>query len=92
MSVIGAAMIGIGVATYSSMKRFRKFWKPGRLSLWLGLHIFLCLLGPILVIFHTTFKARGMAAVSLWTMSSVWAGGMVGRFLSVQIPGNLQKP
>jgi hypothetical protein len=90
LGILGGSMITLGVITYSSRKRIRSLWKVGRLSIWLEFHIFLCLLGPILVIFHTTFKAGGIAAISLWAMISVWASGMVGRFLYAQIPRNLQ--
>ena len=90
LGIIGASMITVGVITYSSRKRLRALWKLGRLSVWLEFHIFLCLLGPILVIFHTTFKVGGIAAISLWAMTSVWASGMIGRFLYAQIPRNIQ--
>jgi hypothetical protein len=90
LGVIGASMITIGVAMYSTRKRVRKLWNLGKLSRWLEVHIFLCLLGPLFVVFHSTFKAGGIAAVSLWCMLSVAASGIVGRFLYVQIPRNLK--
>ncbi len=90
LGIIGATMIIIGVSTYSSRKRIKSLWNLGKLSVWLEFHIFMCLLGPILVVFHTTFKAGGIAAISLWTMLSVWASGLIGRFLYSQIPRNLQ--
>ena len=90
LGIIGASMIVIGVSTYSSRKRLRALWNLGKLSRWLEVHITLCLLGPILVVFHTTFKAGGVAAISLWTMLSVAASGIIGRFLYVQIPRNIQ--
>jgi hypothetical protein len=62
----------------------------GKLSRWLEVHIFLCLLGAILIVFHSTFKAAGVAAISFWTMASVAGSGFVGRFLYVQIPRSLQ--
>ncbi len=90
LGVVGSLMIIVGVAMYSTRKRVRALWNLGKLSRWLEVHIFLCLLGPILVIFHTTFKAGGIAAVSLWCMLSVAASGVIGRFLYVQIPRNLK--
>jgi hypothetical protein len=90
LGIAGTALVVVGVATYSTRKRMRSLWRVGNLSTWLQFHIAVCLLGPILVIFHTTFKAGGVAAISLWTMLSVWLSGMVGRFLYVQIPRNLQ--
>jgi hypothetical protein len=90
LGVLGATMIVIGVITYSSRKRFRTLWSLGKLSMWLEFHIFLCLLGPVLVVYHTTFKAGGIAAICLWTMLSVAASGLVGRFLYVLIPRNIK--
>ena len=90
LGVLGATMIAVGVTTYSSRKRFRALWSLGKLSMWLEFHIFLCLLGPVLVVYHTTFKAGGIAAISLWTMFSVAASGIVGRFLYVLIPRNIK--
>ncbi len=90
LGIIGASMIIIGVSTYSTRKRVRKLWELGKLSRWLEFHIFLCLLGPILVVYHTTFKAGGIAAISLWCMISVAMSGMIGRFLYVQIPRNIK--
>lgn len=90
LGILGASMLVIGVSTYSTRKRVRSLWNFGKLSQWLAFHIFLCLLGPTLVVFHTTFKAGGVAAISLWTMISVAMSGIVGRFLYSQIPKNLQ--
>jgi hypothetical protein len=86
LGMVGATMIIVGITIYSSRKRVRALWNIGTLSLWLEVHIFLCLLGPILIIYHTTFKAGGIAAISLWSMLSVAASGLVGRFLYLLIP------
>jgi hypothetical protein len=90
LGIIGTLMIIIGVSTYSTRKRVRKLWNVGRLSYWLEFHIFLCLLGPILIVYHTTFKAGGIASISLWTMLSVVSSGVIGRYLYNQIPRNMK--
>ena len=90
LGIIGASMIIFGVTIYSSRKRIRTLWNLGKLSSWLEFHIFLCLLGPVLVIYHTTFKAGGIAAISLWAMLSVAGSGIIGRFLYVLIPRNIK--
>ncbi len=86
LGVIGATMITIGVAMYSTRKRVKALWNLGKLSVWLEIHITFCLLGPILVLYHTTFKSGGIAAISLWAMLSVAGSGIIGRFLYVLIP------
>jgi hypothetical protein len=90
LGIIGSAFVTIGVATYSTRKRVRRLWKLGKLSAWLEFHIALCLLGPILVVYHTTFKAGGIAATSLWCMVSVASSGIVGLFLYGQMPRNIK--
>ena len=86
LGIAGAAMIITGIALYSTRKRVRALWNLGSLSTWLEVHIFLCLLGPVFLVYHTTFKAGGIAAICLWSMLSVAASGILGRFLYVLIP------
>lgn len=89
LGLLGSLMIIVGVTMYSIRKRVRALAATGRLSQWLEVHIFLCILGPVLVVYHTTFKAGGVASITLWTMLSVAASGIIGRFLYTQIPRNL---
>lgn len=84
--IIGSLMIVGGVILYSSRKRIRAFSGIGKLQYVLEFHIFLCLTGPILVLYHTTFKFGGLVSVSFWSMMSVVASGLVGRYVYVQIP------
>jgi len=84
--VVGSLMITVGVIMYSSRKRWRAMANMGRIKNWLEFHIFLCLLGPVLVLFHTTFKFGGLVAVSFWSMTAVVLSGVVGRYFYVQIP------
>lgn len=88
--VIGTAMIIIGVTSYSSRKRIRALNQVGKIKYFLEFHIFLCLLGPMLVLFHTTFKFGGIVAVSFWSMTAVAMSGIVGRYLYVQIPKGIE--
>jgi hypothetical protein len=86
----GSAMILVGVASYSSRKRLRLLSGVGKSRHFLEVHIFLCLLGALLVVFHTTFKLGGLVAVSFWSMVAVVLSGFVGRYLYVQIPRGIQ--
>lgn len=88
--IIGTLMITAGVVIYSSRKRIRVFSSVGKLKYFLEFHIFLCLLGPILVLYHTTFKIGGLVAVSFWSMAAVVLSGIAGRYLYVQIPKGIQ--
>ncbi len=88
--IVGSAMIIIGVIMYSSRKRIQLLSGLGRIKHYLDIHIVLCLLGPILVVFHTTFKFGGLVAVCFWSMAAVVASGVIGRYLYVQIPKGIQ--
>jgi hypothetical protein len=71
-------------------KRMRILSRLGILKHWLEFHIFLCTLGPILVLFHTSFKFGGIVAVSFWSMVAVFLSGIVGRFIYIQIPRSIE--
>jgi hypothetical protein len=86
LGIVGTLMILSGVSLYSLRKRVRMFARVGTLRDWLHFHIFLCLLGPFLVLLHTTFKFGGLVAISFWSMSLVVASGVFGRWVYVWIP------
>jgi hypothetical protein len=82
-------MMLIGVAVYIIRKRVRRFGRIGLLKHWLEFHIFLCSVGPMLVLFHTAFKFGGIVAVSFWSMVAVVLSGIMGRYIYVQIPRSI---
>ncbi|MBK7633869.1 MAG: hypothetical protein IPJ13_05915 [Saprospiraceae bacterium] len=86
LGIIGTFLILTGVFGYMLRKRLRIFSKLGILKHWLEFHIFLCTLGPIMVLFHTAFKFGGIVSISFWSMVAVVASGVVGRFIYLQIP------
>lgn len=88
--IIGSALLIVGVSVYSARKRIRKFAHWGKIANHLTFHIFLCLAGPMLIVYHSTFKLGGLVAVSFWSMVAVVASGVVGRYLYVQIPKGIK--
>jgi hypothetical protein len=88
--IIGTLMMIVGVGIYMIRKRSRKIFTFGFLKHWLELHIFLCTVGPILVLYHTAFKFGGIVSVSFWSMVLVVLSGIVGRFIYIQIPRTIQ--
>ncbi|NQU53551.1 MAG: hypothetical protein HQ522_13540 [Bacteroidetes bacterium] len=90
MGITGSLLMIIGVFGYMARKRFRSLSRVGVLKYWLEFHIFLCTLGPILVLFHTSFKFGGIVAVSLWSMVAVVISGVLGRFIYIQIPRTIE--
>lgn len=90
LGIIGTLFMIIGVSTYMARKRFRSLSRWGLLKHWLEFHIFLCTLGPILVLFHTSFKFGGIVAISFWSMVAVFLSGIIGRFIYIQIPRTIE--
>ncbi|MFZ4543183.1 MAG: hypothetical protein ACOYOA_03965 [Saprospiraceae bacterium] len=90
LGIFGTLLIIIGVVGYMARKRFRSLSRIGVLKHWLEFHIFLCTIGPIMVLFHTAFKFGGIVSVSFWSMVAVVASGVVGRFIYLQIPRTIQ--
>jgi hypothetical protein len=88
--IIGSFLMVTGVATYMVRKRYRIFSRLGILKHWLEFHIFLCTLGPVLILFHTAFKFGGLVAISFWSMVAVFTSGIIGRFIYIQIPRTIE--
>jgi len=90
LGILGSFLMLVGVATYMLRKRVGKFSRIGVLKYWLEFHIFLCTLGPILVLYHTAFKFGGLVAVSFWSMVAVVLSGVIGRYIYLQIPRTIE--
>src|SRR4030066_1306001 len=83
-------MMIIGFGVYMIRKLYRKFFNIGYLKHWLEFHIFLCSVGPVLILYHTAFKFGGIVSVSFWSMAAVVLSGVIGRFIYLQIPRSIQ--
>jgi len=86
MGIVGTALIALGVAGYMARKRLDFLARAGALRHWLQVHIFLCTLGPFLVLLHTTFKFGGLVSIAFWSMAVVVLSGVFGRYVYVRIP------
>jgi len=89
MGFIGSFMVTFGVFMYSARKRWARLANFGLIKHFLEFHIFLCLLGPSLIVYHTAFKFGGIISVSFWSMIVVVSSGLLGRYLYLQIPKTL---
>jgi len=90
IGIVGSTMMLFGVLIYSVRKRVKKFYRFGKLKHWLEFHIFLTVLGPILILFHTAFRFGGIVSVSFWSMVAVAISGVIGRFIYQQIPRSIE--
>jgi len=90
LGIAGSVSMILGVSLYMARKRYRFLSRAGLLKHWLEFHIFLCTLGPLLVLFHTAFKFGGLVAISFWSMVAVFISGIIGRFIYLQIPHSIE--
>ncbi|MCF8347550.1 MAG: hypothetical protein K9G61_01935 [Bacteroidales bacterium] len=88
--IAGTLFMTIGVFFYMARKRLRSLSRMGTLKYWLEFHIFLCTLGPILVLYHTSMKFGGLVSISFWSMVAVFLSGIIGRFIYIQIPRTIE--
>ena len=85
LGIVGSSLMVIMLG-YSIRKRARFLRNAGRLRTWLDFHIFCGVIGPLLVILHSSFKVQGLVALSFWSMIAVALSGVLGRYLYLQIP------
>jgi hypothetical protein len=88
LGITGFFMMILTETLYSIRKRMRDAsW--GRMSFWLQFHIFTGLVGPYMVLLHTSWKFNGLAgALTLLTVIIVFSG-IVGRYIFTRIPRTL---
>jgi hypothetical protein len=81
LGLTGGSMM-LGLLMYPMRKRYRFMQEWGALKHWFRFHMVGGALGPLLVLFHSTFKVGSFnAAVALSCMLLVVASGLVGRFI-----------
>lgn len=86
LGVIGTLIILFGVVMYIVGKKYGVFERFIRLKYLLEFHIFLCTIGPILILFHTSMKFGGIVSIGFWSMAMVVFSGIIGRYIYLQIP------
>lgn len=90
LGIAGTLMMMLGVGLYIARKRYNFLEKYIRIKYLLEFHIFLCVLGPLLIVFHTAFKFGGLVSIAFWCMVAVVASGVIGRFIYIQIPRTIE--
>jgi hypothetical protein len=71
---------------YPLRKRWRALSSFGKTRFWFALHMILGIVGPLLIVLHSTLRFGSInATVAFACMSLVAASGVVGRFLYVRI-------
>lgn len=85
IGVLGFVLMLMTETLYSLRKRTRKaHW--GRMSDWLSFHIFTGIVGPYMVLLHTSWKFNGLAGVVMLLTTVVVFSGFVGRYIYTAVP------
>jgi hypothetical protein len=85
LGVVGFLMMLMTETLYSLRKRSRTA-RWGRMAAWLQFHIFTGLVGPYLVLLHTSWEFNGLAGVVLLLTVVIVASGFVGRYIYTAVP------
>jgi hypothetical protein len=88
MGIVGFVMMLMTETLYSLRKRSRSV-RWGRMSTWLQFHIFTGLVGPYMVLLHTSWKFNGIAGVTTLFTIIIVMSGFIGRYIFTRIPRTL---
>jgi len=85
LGLVGGVMMLLAMV-YGLFKHIPALRTLGWMKRWLGLHIFFGIVGPVLVLVHSTFRLGSLnGAVALISMLLVFLSGVMGRFLYSKI-------
>ena len=72
--------------TLYSLRRRSRYVRWGRMATWLRVHIFTGVVGPYLVLLHTSWKFNGLAGAVMLLTLVVVVSGFTGRYIYTAIP------
>ena len=88
VGIVGLILMLMTETLYSLRKRSRSVsW--GRMSAWLQFHIFTGLVGPYMVLLHTSWKFNGIAGVTTLFTVIIVVSGFIGRYIFTRVPRTL---
>lgn len=85
IGIVGFVLMMLTETLYSLRKRSRSV-KWGRMSTWLQIHIFTGIVGPYMVLLHTSWKFNGIAGVTTLLTVIIVVSGFIGRYVFTRIP------
>lgn len=88
LGIIGFTLMLMTETLYSLRKRSRSV-RWGKMSNWLQFHIFTGLVGPYMVLLHTSWKFNGIAGVTTLFTMIIMISGFIGRYIFTRIPRTL---
>jgi hypothetical protein len=88
IGILGFLLMLLTETLYSLRKRSRSV-RWGKMSTWLQFHIFTGIVGPYMVLLHTSWKFNGLAGVTTLLTVVIVVSGFVGRYIFTRIPRTL---
>jgi len=87
LGVVGFLLMLMTETLYTLRKRSRSA-RWGRTSSWLKFHIVTGLVGPYMVLLHSSWKFNGLAGIVMLMTAVVVISGFIGRYIYTAIPRN----
>jgi hypothetical protein len=85
MGILGFVLMLLTESLYTLRKRQKNAgW--GKMARWLEFHIFTGIVGPYLVLLHTSWKFNGLAGVVMLLTAVIVASGFIGRYIYTAVP------
>lgn len=79
---LAGGLMMLSLLLYPLRKRMKVLDRLGRMENWFRYHMFIGIGGPVLILFHSTFKTGSMnGSVALYAMLLVALSGVIGRFV-----------
>lgn len=89
IGIVGFILMLMTETLYSIRKRSRNAnW--GSMAFWLKFHIFTGVVGPYMVLLHTSWKFNGLAGVTTLLTVVIVISGFVGRYIYTRIPRTVE--
>jgi hypothetical protein len=85
IGIVGFILMVMTECLYTLRKRSRSA-RWGRMSTWLEFHVFTGLVGPYMVLLHTSWKFNGLAGVVMLLTLVIVGSGFIGRYIYTAIP------
>jgi hypothetical protein len=85
LGILGFILMLMTEILYTWRKRSRSA-RWGRMSSWLRFHIFTGLVGPYMVLLHSSWKFNGLAGIVMLLTVLIVLSGIVGRYIYTAIP------
>ena len=85
LGIIGFVLMLMTEILYSLRKRYM-FARWGKLQHWLSFHIFTGLVGPFLVLLHSSWKFNGLAGILMLLSIIIVVSGFIGRYFYTRLP------